>query len=161
MQVRQVRLADINVKDRVREDKGEIDRMATSIKEKGLLQPITVDEEIALVAGERRLLACRMLGRDEIWAVVRKQGERLTIRRSNLLRTVIGRKLRGRRRPRNGAPLGSSARGLRRDPKFTQASCLTGEDHSTVDRHLTLAEWMDVMTKWARRRRRMRRGSSL
>ncbi len=55
-------------------DQTTIDELAQSIKENGLLQPITVRKSIngyELIAGERRLRACKQLGYKEIPAIVR------------------------------------------------------------------------------------------
>jgi len=56
----------IKVSDRIREDMGEINELAESIKEFGLLHPICIDKDYNLVAGERRLTACKRLGLKEI-----------------------------------------------------------------------------------------------
>lgn len=54
----------------------ELDILARSISQNGLLAPITVRKDPAgggryfLIAGERRLLACRRLGYDEIPAII-------------------------------------------------------------------------------------------
>ena len=49
--------------------------LANSIQEQGLLQPITVrtagDGQYELIAGQRRFLACRLLGSATISAIVR------------------------------------------------------------------------------------------
>jgi len=52
-------------KIQVREDLGDIDQLALSIREKGLLQPIIVriiDDKFEIVAGNRRLAACKRIG---------------------------------------------------------------------------------------------------
>ena len=55
-------------------DDEKIDQLATSIAQYGLLQPITVlpmeDGNYQLVAGERRLLACRKLRMQEVPAIL-------------------------------------------------------------------------------------------
>lgn len=54
-------------------DKGALQELASSIKEVGLLQPITVikkDDRYLLVAGERRYRAHEILGRDTIAACI-------------------------------------------------------------------------------------------
>lgn len=61
-----VSIASINVGERRREDKGNIEELASSIKKYGLLHPIVIDEDGHLVAGERRLLACKSLGWSEV-----------------------------------------------------------------------------------------------
>lgn len=52
-------IADIKVGKRIREDMGDIARFAESIEDLGLLNPITVDERGRLLAGARRLAACK------------------------------------------------------------------------------------------------------
>jgi len=71
MQVQEIPLAKIKVKDRAREDKGDIESLAALIKEHGLIQPITVDGNFQLIAGERRYLAHRLIGADTIKGIIR------------------------------------------------------------------------------------------
>jgi ParB/RepB/Spo0J family partition protein len=71
MQVQEIPLAKIKIKDRVREDKGDIEELAALIREHGLIQPVTITTDFQLVAGERRYLAHRLLGVDTIKAIVR------------------------------------------------------------------------------------------
>lgn len=52
----------IQIGHRHRKDMGNIKMLADSIKEVGLLHPIVVDESGRLIAGERRLAACKLLG---------------------------------------------------------------------------------------------------
>ena len=59
-------------------DKEAIDELALSIKENGLIQPITVRESYTgyeLIAGERRYRACKILGHKTISAIVIKANE--------------------------------------------------------------------------------------
>ena len=59
-------LGAIRVADRHRRDLGDLRGLAASIAGIGLLHPIVVNPEHRLVAGQRRLEACRMLGWSEI-----------------------------------------------------------------------------------------------
>ncbi|MFI8528181.1 ParB N-terminal domain-containing protein [Promicromonospora sukumoe] len=52
----------ITVGERHRHDLGDIDALAASIQEFGLLQPITVTPDLVLVCGYRRLIAVQRLG---------------------------------------------------------------------------------------------------
>ena len=70
MEVQKVLIGEIKVKDRAREDKGEIEKLAESIKTHGLMHPIILNMQKHVVAGERRYLAHRLLGFDDIDAVV-------------------------------------------------------------------------------------------
>jgi len=71
MKVQSIPLASIIVKDRAREDKGDIKSLADDIARLGQIQPITVDEHLNLVAGERRYLAHKLLEKTHIYAVIR------------------------------------------------------------------------------------------
>ncbi|PUB20863.1 ParB family chromosome partitioning protein [Promicromonospora sp. AC04] len=62
-----VAVDSIVVGDRHRQDLGDIDALATSIEQLGLLQPITVTPDMLLVCGYRRLIAIQRLG----WATTR------------------------------------------------------------------------------------------
>jgi ParB family chromosome partitioning protein len=52
----------IRIGARHRKDMGDIESLAASIGDIGLLNPITVDERGYLLAGARRLAACKRLG---------------------------------------------------------------------------------------------------
>jgi ParB family chromosome partitioning protein len=55
---------------RIRKDAGDLTSLIASIQKVGLLNPIVVTEDYRLVAGFRRLSACRKLGWNEIEANV-------------------------------------------------------------------------------------------
>jgi ParB family chromosome partitioning protein len=55
-------MTDIVVGERHRKDLGNVDKLAASIEAVGLLHPIMIRSDNALIAGERRLEACRRLG---------------------------------------------------------------------------------------------------
>ena len=59
-------IADIAIGPRHRGDHGDIDGLAASIGELGLLQPIVIRPDGRLIAGERRLRAATLLG----WASI-------------------------------------------------------------------------------------------
>lgn len=65
---KQVKISGIKVGERRREKLGDIKGLAKSIEKYDLLHPIVVDEHLNLVAGERRLRACELLGRTQIEA---------------------------------------------------------------------------------------------
>lgn len=52
----------IHREDRQRRTLDDIDSLADSIARLGLINPITIDQDHILIAGERRLMACRQLG---------------------------------------------------------------------------------------------------
>ena len=58
----QVEIEKIKVHGRIRKDFGNIEELAQDIKENGLINPPVVTPEFELIAGERRLRACTLLG---------------------------------------------------------------------------------------------------
>ena len=65
-----LKISDVKVGQRVRDEYGDMEALAESIKEHGLLHPIVVDSDHNLIAGCRRLLACERIGLTEIEAKV-------------------------------------------------------------------------------------------
>ena len=57
-----VSIDSIIVNDRIRKDYGNIQELADDIRENGLINPPVVNRDNVLLAGERRLRACKMLG---------------------------------------------------------------------------------------------------
>lgn len=55
---------------RIREDLGDIDELARSINEYGLMCPILINTKNVLLAGRRRIEACKKLGQSSIEALV-------------------------------------------------------------------------------------------
>ncbi len=62
-------IVDINkiiVKDRIRKDFGDIQELAENIKQCGLINSPVINKNYELIAGERRLRACKFLGWKQI-----------------------------------------------------------------------------------------------
>lgn len=64
--IKQVDIDDITIGDRYRKDMGDLQALAASIEELGLLQPIGINPDHQLIWGERRLRAFELLGRAKI-----------------------------------------------------------------------------------------------
>ena len=66
-----VSIKNIIVKEDRRDvDQEKVEELAESIKEVGLINPITLTEDYTLIAGAHRLEACKLLGYTEIEANV-------------------------------------------------------------------------------------------
>lgn len=65
-----VKIEDIKVKKRVRRDLGDLTALKESMHRYGLMNPITLNSNYELVAGERRLEAAKSLGWERINANV-------------------------------------------------------------------------------------------
>src|SRR5699024_10470289 len=61
-----INIDEVKVNDRIRKDFGDIEELANDIKKNGLINPPTVTPEYELIAGERRLRACKHLGFQQI-----------------------------------------------------------------------------------------------
>lgn len=85
MEVKDIEMSKIVIsKQNVRKDlsagieDANLDDLANSIKEKGLLSPITVVQkgnEYELIVGQRRYLACKKLGYQKIAAIIRDESD--------------------------------------------------------------------------------------
>ena len=56
------RISDIIIGKRHRRDMGDLDALARTIRELGLLHPVVITPGNVLIAGERRLRAAKLLG---------------------------------------------------------------------------------------------------
>ena len=61
-----VKIEDIKVKKRVRRDLGDLTALKDSMHRYGLMNPLTLNSNYELVAGERRLEAAKSLGWERI-----------------------------------------------------------------------------------------------
>lgn len=150
--VKEVAVREIKVKDRAREDMGDIAALADSIKAIGLLQPITIDENFNLLAGERRLEAHKKLDRQVIPAIMRSaktKGDRTeielfeNIHRKDLTwpeRCKLELKYYNLRIDEQGEWNASTGKGWSQNKQAAS----TGKSQSEVHRNLELAETLEV-----------------
>ena len=61
-----INISEIKIENRFRKDYGDLQDLANSIKELGLLHEPIVDQDKKLIDGERRIKALKLLGFDEI-----------------------------------------------------------------------------------------------
>ena len=64
-----VKISDIKIGKRFRKDVGDIENLVQSVSEIGLLHPIVITRHFDLIAGQRRLEACKKLGLEAVPAV--------------------------------------------------------------------------------------------
>ena len=65
-----VLIKDIVVKSRIRSDLGDIQALAESLCRHGQISPVVINKKNVLIAGGRRLEAAKLLGWQEINAVI-------------------------------------------------------------------------------------------
>lgn len=78
MRFEEIKISEIKIGERTRKDLGDIDSLAQNIRENGLLNAILVrrsNNSYMLLAGHRRLEACKSLGWDTVLAKVLNREE--------------------------------------------------------------------------------------
>jgi ParB family chromosome partitioning protein len=74
-----VPIKDIVAKNRIRKDLGDIEALAESLKRYGQISPIVINRKNVLIAGGRRLEAAKMLGWQNINAVMLDTSNKLEL----------------------------------------------------------------------------------
>ena len=74
-----VPIKDIVAKSRIRKDLGDIEALAESLKRYGQISPIVVNRKNILIAGGRRLEAAKLLGWQNINAVILDTTDKLEL----------------------------------------------------------------------------------
>ena len=65
-----VKVSDIIIGPRIRQEAGDLFRLKDSIQKMGLLNPIIINEKNELISGFRRLEACKQLGWTDVEVIV-------------------------------------------------------------------------------------------
>lgn len=149
MKVQQIPIKQIIVKDRARIDNGDIEGLAKSIEKYGLLQPITIDTKMNLLAGGRRYLAHRMLGWLTVDCVVREVKDKVDALEIELLENVYRKDLKWPERATLEKKINEhyAAQGA---PKSQRAQALErGVSANTVNRRIQLAEAIELIPELA------------
>ncbi len=136
----------IKVADRFRQDMGNIEELAQSIRDKGLLQPITIDTDMNLLAGGRRYEACGIAELDKIPCLVRETVDELDAREVELIENVMRKDMSWQ----EGAKLTACIQKLYEDKhgkqgSKTQTARALDKSNAYVTRSLQLAEAITEM----------------
>ena len=86
--LKHVNLSDVIVGERFREDFGDIAGLVEAIREKGIIQPLTIDSNMNLLAGGRRFAAATQLGLPTIPVIVRDHIDELDSREIELMENI-------------------------------------------------------------------------
>lgn len=80
----------IIIGERFRKDLGDIDTLVKSIMEKGVIQPITIQSDLTLCAGGRRIHAAKLAGVKKIPCLIRdKASDEIDLREIELIENVF------------------------------------------------------------------------
>lgn len=139
-----IKLADVKVpRERLREDNGDLEALATSLLRFGQLQPIIVDANMELVDGYRRMNAAGMNGWLEIEVSVRDQMSELEQREVELEANIARKDMTWQEKVKSVAELDRLRR--MKDPNWTQEQ--TGAVAGLARTRVTEAIQLDKMMK--------------
>lgn len=149
MKVKSVPIEDIEIGERFRDDYGNLEELAESIKEFGLIQPISITQDYVLLAGGRRLQAAILAGLTSIPCVIHKTTEEVDNRELELQENIARKDFTWTER----ANLERKIFDLRKEknPNWTQRDQVEefGGAKGSVSRRLQLAEIISAVPELA------------
>jgi adenine-specific DNA-methyltransferase len=150
MKVKDVKLTDIIVGERFRQDMGDISELRESIEANGLLSPIVVTEGLKLIAGGRRFAACEMAELKKIPCVIRADvdGE-ADLRELELVENIFRKDMSWHERAKLEARIFELK--SESDPNWSQRkqAAYLDESKGAVGRRLQLAEVLEAIPELA------------
>lgn len=149
IKLKEIKCTDIHKGDRFREDLGDIHDLAENVKLKGIITPITVDTNLNLVAGERRLTAAKLAGLTHIPCVIREVDDETDAREIELYENIHRKEMNWDERAKLEYEIYSLKKSI--DPKWnkTKQGEMLEITHTSVGRHITLAVAMEVVPELA------------
>lgn len=148
--LKHVKLTDITVaEDRAREDFGNLDELVESIKAKGIIQPITLDSSLRLLAGGRRFRAATLCELDTIPCIIRDDVTEIDAKEIELLENVHRKDFNWQERAKLTAEIDALYRA--KDPNWSQRKTVELLDSSLgrVNRELQLAKAIEAIPEVA------------
>jgi ParB/RepB/Spo0J family partition protein len=145
MKVQQVPMKSIIVKDRARIDYGDIEGLAHSIEKHGLLQPITVDEKLNLLAGGRRYAAHKHLGWLTIDVVILPIKGKIDALEIELIENIHRKDLKWPERANLEKKIADHYEKTGAPKTQREQATERGVSPNTINRRIQLAEAMDLL----------------
>ena len=145
----EVALDKIKVGKRFREDEGDLSGLMESMREKGLIQPITIDTEYNLLAGGRRTAAAKLLEWKSIPAIMRKSEDEADAREIELYENVFRQDFKWDERVKLIAEIDKLNKAKKQDWSARKTAELLGVGAASVSRNLQLARALEVMPELA------------
>lgn len=147
--VEMVPLKKVKIEGRSRQELGNIEELAATMKDKGLLQPIVLNQFYKLLAGERRFRAAEFLEWTEIPAVVHHTSGTLDALEIELIENSARKDFTWQERAKLERSI--YERKLQADPKWRQGdqAALTEQSVGAVNRRIQLAEAIETLPELA------------
>lgn len=149
MNITEVELAKIWWNKRFREDFGNLDDLVESIKEKGIIQPVTITPEFELQAGERRVTAARLAGLTIIPALIRPKQDDIDSREIELIENLVRKDFTWAERCKLTAEIDRLYKEKNIDWSGRKTAQLLDRSQSSVVRDLQLAEAIQTLPEIA------------
>lgn len=139
-----VNINDIQIGERARKDYGDLDELAASIKEKGIIQPITLDTQLNLLAGGRRLTAAKIAGLLVMPCLVREVSGTIDALEIELVENIQRKDMTWQERVNLTAKIDNLYK--RKDPEWSgrKTAQILSKSIGGVNRHLQLAEAIGI-----------------
>lgn len=145
MKFAEIPVGKVKVQARVREDLGDLDELTETVREKGVIQPITVDDRYNLLAGARRLAAAKAAELSTIPAVIRSSRTKLDAKEIELYENVYRKDFTWAERAKLEAEIHELR--TKKDPNWTQRKTAKdlGQSAAVTNRHLQLAKALELV----------------
>lgn len=139
-------LNKITIANRERTDLGDLDELAGSIKEKGLIQPITISPDFRLLAGGRRFAAHELLELKTIDCLMRETEDELDEREIELFENLHRKDMNWQEKARSIKRIHELMMEKHGD-KWQQrkTAALLGKSQAAVNDYIQLAEALDII----------------
>lgn len=147
--LKQVPIKDIKVGERFRKDFSGDKEFQESIREKGILQPITLDKQLNLLAGERRLRAASAIGLEKIPALVREVEGEVDAREIELYENTFRKDFTWQEKVKLVAEIDRLYKEKNVDWSGRKTAELLNQSVMNVARTLQLAKAMDILPELA------------
>lgn len=149
IEVREVDITKVWWDKRFRDDLGDMVSMVESIKDKGIIQPITVTPDLELLAGERRITAAREAGLLTIPAIIREKKDAIDAREIELIENLCRKDPSWSERAQLTAEIDRLYKEKNIDWSGRKTAILLNRSQSSVVRDLQLAESLESIPELA------------
>ena len=145
-------IAKIKVRDRSRENLGDIQGLAESIKDKGLIVPLIVNSKMELRAGGRRITAAKVAGLTSVPCLIREDADTLDGLEIELIENVFRKDFTWDEYSKHIKKLHDHCAAKNIDWSGRKTALLLGEPSKNVQRALSLANALEEMPELAKLR---------
>ncbi|HEX6826450.1 MAG TPA: DNA methyltransferase [Nitrospiraceae bacterium] len=147
--LKHVLLGDITVGERFRKDFSDDKEFVESVREKGIIQPITLDKHLNLLAGERRYRAAKEVGLDKIPALIRAISDEIDAREIEVVENLFRKDFTWQEKCRGIQELDRLYRAKNQDWDQRKTAKLLNQPKSNIWRTLQVAQAMQKVPELA------------